>query len=246
MRGSGWNECEKSVPLFLQQSGMQRRVSEGGTRVADEWCPCVCVSVRPSRRQFSFTALAPLPHYTALPPLPHYTALPPLPHYTALPPLPHYIALPPLPHYNVSARPLPKFICQNIDISNAKFHRARTFGRINYSRKHLTHSKFSKHGNFTKFKPSETSHVHLVSILRIPVFDRMQKNQFFHSSPLNFCHHVCSLLGIHYLLRAHFSHRSRAHCWFHHRKKSHSIFRTRSCFIFLFLSRLNLFWVFGK
>ena len=61
----------------------------------------------------------------------------------------HYIALPPLPHYNVSARPLQKFICQNIDISNAKFRRARTFCRINYSRKHLTHSKFSKHGHFT-------------------------------------------------------------------------------------------------
>ena len=132
--------------------------------------------VRQLCRQFTFTALAPLPHYTALPPLPHYTALPPLPHYTvlahlphysALPPLPHYTALPPLlhytallplphykdlpplPHYNVSARPLPKFICQNIDISNAKFHRARTFSRINYSRKHLTHSKFSKHGHFT-------------------------------------------------------------------------------------------------
>ena len=105
--------------------------------------------VRPSRRQFSFTALSSLPHYTALPPLPHYTVLPPLPHYTAIPPLPHYIALPPLPHYNVSAIPLPKFICQNIDISNAKFHRARTFGRINYSRKHLTHSKFSTHGHFT-------------------------------------------------------------------------------------------------
>ena len=112
----------------------------------------------------------------------------------------------------------PKLLCQNIEISNAKIRRTPTFGHINKSRKHLTHSKFPKHGNFTKFKPSETSHVHLVSILRIPVFDLMQKNKFFHSSPLNFCHHVCSLLGIHYLLRAHFSHRSRAHCWFHRRK----------------------------
>ena len=50
MRGSGWNECEKSVPLFLQQSGMQRRVAEGGTRVADEWCASVRASVRPSVR----------------------------------------------------------------------------------------------------------------------------------------------------------------------------------------------------
>ena len=83
MRGSGWNECEKSVPLFLQQSGMQRRVSEGGTRVADEWCASVRPCVRPLCRQFSFTGLAPLPHYTALPPLPHYTALPPLHRLTA-------------------------------------------------------------------------------------------------------------------------------------------------------------------
>ena len=71
----------------------------------------------------------------------------------------------------------PKLLCQNIEISNAKIRRAPTFGHINKSRKHLTHSKFSKHGNFTKFKPSETSHVHLVSILRIPVFDRMHKKQ---------------------------------------------------------------------
>ena len=68
-----------------------------------------------------------------------------------------------------------KLLCQNIEISNAKIRRAPTFCHINKSRKHLTHSKFSKHENFTKFKPSETSHFHLVSILRIPVFDRMQK-----------------------------------------------------------------------
>ena len=67
----------------------------------------VCVSVRPSRCQFSFTALSSLPHYTALPPLPHYTALPPLPHYTALPPLPHYTVVPSLPHY--TALPFPSY-----------------------------------------------------------------------------------------------------------------------------------------
>ena len=127
----------------------------------------------------------------------------------------------------------------------------------NSSHAHIwSHQQVPK--TFDTFKFFKTRKFHKIQTLRNfacpPSFDfayssvrpHAKRNQFFHSSPLNFCHHVCSLLGIHYLLRAHFSHRSRAHCWFHRRKKSHSIFRTRSCFIFLFLSRLNLFWVFGK
>ena len=171
MRGSGWNECEKSVPLFLQQSGMQRRVSEGGTRVADEWCPSVrpCVTSPVQLHRLSATtALHRLTAPTALHRLTAPTALHRLTAPTAL-------QCQRQTQSSISIICTPKLLCQNIEISNAKIRRAPTFGHINKSRKHLTHSKFSKHGNFTKFKPSETSHVHLVSILRIPVFDRMQK-----------------------------------------------------------------------
>ena len=158
---------------------------------------------------------------------------------TAVSPLPHYIALPPLLHYNVSVRPNHQFECKNS------------------SRAHiLSHQQVPK--TFNTFKIFKTRKFHKIQTLRNftcpPSFDfayssvrpHAKKKQFFHSSSLNFCHHVCSLLGIHYLLRAHFSHRSRAHCWFHRRKNRTPFSGPEAVSCFLFLSRLNPFWVFGK
>ena len=132
MRGSGWNECEKSVPLFLQQSGMQRRVSEGGTRVADEWCPsvrpCVRASVRPSvtspvqlHRLIVTTALHRLTAPTALHRLTAPTALHCLTAHTPLHRLTAHTALQRLtvpPHYSsllctITLNTFPRF-CVNL------------------------------------------------------------------------------------------------------------------------------------